>query len=44
MIAKKCLTVDTDEENVITIDVDGQMTEQDVLDRILSAINDKTDK
>lgn len=42
MIAKKCHTVDTDEENVISIDVDGQMTEQDVLDRILLAIN-KTD-
>ena len=41
MVARTCLTVDEDEEDVIRIDIDNDMTEEDVLQRIFSEINQK---
>ena len=41
MVARTCLTVDEDEEDVIRIDIDNDMTEEDVLQRIFSEINKK---
>ena len=41
MVARTCLTVDEDEEDVIRIDIDNDMTEEDVLQKIFSEINQK---
>ena len=41
MVARTCLTVDEDEEDVIRIDIDNDMTEEAVLQKIFSEINQK---
>lgn len=40
-VARTCLTIDEDEEDIIRIDIDDDMTEDDVLQRILSEIECK---